>query len=82
MEYRCLWPVIKIACKSITIMGGVFSVLKTERNNICVANVSNQSARKYKEHFSAEIEDEGSLYPVLKSSNTEYCFFTRSHCSV
>ena len=30
----------KIACKPITTMGGVSSVLKTERNNICVANVS------------------------------------------
>jgi hypothetical protein len=55
---------------------------KPERNNICVANVSDQSARKYKEKFSTEIEDQGSLYPVLKSSNTEYCFFTSSHCSV
>jgi len=50
-EYRCLWPVIKIACKPITTMGGVSSVLKTERNNICVANVSDQSARKYEENF-------------------------------
>jgi len=52
-------------------MGGVSSVLKTERNNICVANVSDQSARKYKEKISTGIEDEGSLLPVLKSSNTE-----------
>jgi len=51
-------------------MGGVSSVLKTERNNICVANVSDQSARKYKEKFYTEIEDQGSLYTVLKSSNT------------
>ena len=56
-EYRCLWPAIKIACMPITTMGGVSSVLKTERNNICVANVSDQSARKYKEKFSTEIED-------------------------
>ena len=81
-EYRCLWPVIKIAYKSITTMGGVSSVLKTERNNICVANVSDQSARKYKETFSIEIEDQGSLYPVLKSSNNKYCFFASFHCSV
>jgi hypothetical protein len=40
----------------------------------CVANVSDQKARKYKEHFSKEIEGHGSLYPVLKSSNTEYYF--------
>ena len=53
-------------------MGGVCSVLRTERNNICVANVSDQSARKYKEKFSTEIEDQVSLHPVLKSSNTEY----------
>ena len=52
-------------------MGGVSSVLKTEPNNICVANVSDQSARKYKGTFSTEIECQGSLYPVLKSSNTE-----------
>ena len=58
-------------------MGGVSSVLKTERNNICVANVSDQSERKYKENLSTEIEDQGSLYPVLKSSNTEYCFFRK-----
>ena len=63
-------------------MGGISSVLKTERNNICVANVSDQSARKNKEKFSTEIEDQRSLYPVLKSSNTEYCFFASSHCSV
>jgi len=62
-------------------MGGASSVLKTERNNISAANVSDQSARKYKEKFSTEIEDQGSLYPVLKSSNTEYCFFAVSHCS-
>ena len=58
------------------------SVLKTERNNFCVANVSDQSARKNKEKLSNEIEDQGSLYPVLKSSNTEYCFFAISLCSV
>jgi len=63
-------------------MGGVSSFLKTERNNICVADVSDKSARKYKEKFSTEIEDQGSLYPVLKSSNNEYCFFAISHCSV
>jgi len=63
-------------------MGGVSSVLKTERNNICVANVCDHSARKYKENLSTEVEDEGSLYPVLKSSNTEYCFFAVSYCSV
>jgi len=51
-------------------------------NNICVENVSDQSARKYKEKFSTEIEDQGSLYPVLKSNNTEYCFFASSHWSV
>jgi hypothetical protein len=50
-EYRCLWPVIKIACKPITTMGGVSSVLRIERNNICVANVSDQTTRKYKEIF-------------------------------
>ena len=72
----------KIACKPITTMGGVSSGLKTERNNICVANVSVQSARKNKEKFYTEIEDQGSLYPFLKSSNTEYCFFVSSHCSV
>ena len=81
-EYRCLWSVIKIACKPITTIGGVSPVLKTERNKICVVNVSDQSARKYKENFSTEIEDQGSLHPVLKSSNTEYCFFASSHCSV
>jgi len=63
-------------------MGGISSVLKTEQNNICVANISDQSARKYKEKFSTEIEDQGSLYPVLKSSNIEYCFFASLHCSV
>jgi len=68
-EYRCLWPVIKIACKPITTVGDVSSVLKTER-------------WKCKEKFSAEIEDQGSQYPVLKSSHTEYCFFAISHCGV
>ena len=63
-------------------MGGVSSVLKTERNNVCVANVSDQSARKNKGKFSTEIVDQGSLYPFLKSSNTEYCFFASSHYSV
>ena len=43
-EYRCLWPVMKIAFKPITTTGGVSSVLKTERNNICLANVSDQAA--------------------------------------
>jgi len=62
-------------------MGSASSVLKTERNNICVANVSDQSARKYEEKFSTEIEDQDSLYLILKSSNTEYCFFAVSHCS-
>jgi len=71
-----------IACKPITTLGDVSSVLKTERNNICVANVSDQSARKYKEKKFTVIEDQVSLYPVLKSSNTEYCFFASSHCSV
>jgi hypothetical protein len=52
-------------------MGGVFSGIETERNNVCVGNVSDQSARKYKENVSPEIEDQGSLYPVLKSSNTD-----------
>jgi len=55
---------------------------QNEQNNICVANVSGQSARKYKENFSTEIEDQSSLYLVLKSSSTEYCFFANSHCCV
>jgi len=63
-------------------MGGVSSVLKTERNNISVANVSDQSARKYKEKISTKIQDQGSLYPFLKSSNTAYCFFAISRCSL
>jgi len=63
-------------------MGGVSSLLKTERNNICVANVSDQSAMKYKEKFSTETEDQDSLYPVLKSSNTEHNLFAISHCGV
>ena len=44
--------------------------------------MSAQSARQYKEKFSTEIEDQGSLYPVLKSSNTEYSFFAISHCNM
>jgi hypothetical protein len=40
-------------------------------NNICVANVFDQSAWKFKGIFFTEIEDQGSLYPILKSSNTE-----------
>ena len=48
-------------------MGGVSSRLETERNNICVAHVSDQSARKNEEKFSTKIEDQDSLYPVLKS---------------
>ena len=63
-------------------MGGVSSRLETERNNICVAHVSDQSARKNEEKFSTKIEDQDSLYPVLKSSNTKYFFFAISHCSV
>jgi len=63
-------------------MGGLSSVLKTKRTNICVANVSDQSARKYKEFFSTGTEDQGSPYPVPKFSNTEYCFLAISHCSV
>jgi hypothetical protein len=45
--------------------GGVSSVLKIGRNNAGVANISGQSARKYKEKFSSETEVQGSLYPVL-----------------
>ena len=45
--------------------GGEPSVLRIERNNVCVANVSDQSARKYKEKVFTETEDQGSLYPVL-----------------
>jgi hypothetical protein len=46
-QYRCLRLVIKLAGNSITTMGGVSSILRSERNNICVANVSDQSARTY-----------------------------------
>jgi len=60
-EYRCLWPVIKIYCKPITTVCGVSSVLKSEWNNICVANVSDQSARKYKENVSTEVEKQSSI---------------------
>jgi len=67
-------------------MDGVSSVLRTGRNNIflitCVANVCDQLQRKYKEKLSTEIEDQGSLCPVLKSSNTENYFFAISYCSV
>jgi hypothetical protein len=70
---------MKITCKPITTMGGVSSVLRTEGHNICVANICDQTARKYKEKFSTE---KNSLYPVLKSSNTEYCFFASLHCGV
>ena len=66
----------------ITSIEGGSSVLKIGRNSICVANVSHQSARNYKEKFSTETEDQGSLHPVLTSGNTEYCFFANSHCSV
>ena len=62
--------------------GGVSSVLRTDRNNVCVANVGNLSARKYKEKIFTEIEDQGSLYPVLKSSSTASRFFASSHCSL
>jgi hypothetical protein len=51
----------KIVCKPIAPMGGVSSVLKTERNNIYFVNVSDKSARKYKENFSTETEAQGSL---------------------
>ena len=56
--------------------------LKTERNKIYAANISNQPARKYEEKFSSEIEGQSSLYPVLKPSTAQYCFFAISHCSV
>jgi hypothetical protein len=49
-------PVINIGCKPITTMGGVSSVLETERNNICVANVSDQSARKYMKIFPLKLK--------------------------
>jgi hypothetical protein len=62
-------------------MDSVSSVLKTERNNICVINVCDQSAKKNKESFSTEIEDEGSLYLVLESSKSEYCIFASLHCN-
>ena len=53
-------------------MSGVSSVLKTERNKICVANVSDQSARKYKENVSIEIEDKAAciLFSNLVILNT------------
>ena len=44
-------------------------------------SVTNQQG-SIKKNFSTETEDQGSLYPVLKSSNTEYGFFAISHCSV
>jgi predicted nucleic acid-binding Zn ribbon protein len=44
--------------------------------------VRKPSISVYKENVSTEIEDQGSLYPVLKSSNTEHSFFAGSHCSV
>ena len=71
-----------IALKPITTIDRVSSVLKTGLNGICVTNVSHKSARNYKETFSTETEDQGSLHPVLTSGNTEYCFFASSHCSV
>lgn len=40
------------------------------QNSICIANVSDQSARKYEENFSTETEDQSCLYPILKSTNT------------
>jgi hypothetical protein len=40
-------------------------------NNLCVANASGQSASNYKENFFTAIEDQGSLHPVLRYSNTE-----------
>jgi len=59
-----------INVKPITSIDGISSVLKTGRNNICVAKASHQSARKYKEKFPTETEDQGSLHPVLTSGNT------------
>jgi hypothetical protein len=57
-EDRSLRLVIKIACKLITTVDGISSVLKTEQNNI----VSEQSARKYKENVAIETKDQGSLF--------------------
>ena len=37
-------------------MGGAYSVLRTERNNICVANVSDQSARSIKKNFPLKLK--------------------------
>jgi hypothetical protein len=60
----------------------VYPALRDEQNNICVANDSGPSARKYNENFSTETEYQGSLYLVLKSGTTEYFFFTSSDGSV
>jgi hypothetical protein len=51
-------------------------------NNICVANVTEQSERKHEENVSTKTEDQGSLYPVHISSKTEYCLFASPHCGV
>jgi hypothetical protein len=61
---------IKIACKPITTMGAypLFSKLNETTR---VANVSDQSARKYKENVSTETATQGSLHLVLRSSNKE-----------
>jgi hypothetical protein len=35
-----------------------------------------------KTNISNETEDQGTLYPVLKSSDSEYCLFANSYFSV
>jgi hypothetical protein len=41
----------KKSWKPITVTGNASSILKTEQNTTCVANVSDQSAEKYKREF-------------------------------
>jgi hypothetical protein len=71
----------KNTCKPISAMGGLSSVLKTERNNISIANFSDSQQGSIKKIFATEIEDQGSQYPVLRSCKTEFCFLLRLHCS-
>jgi len=58
----------------------LFSKL-SEITSVLQMSVTNQQ-RSIKNFFFTETEDQGSLYLVLKSSNTEYSFFAISHCRV
>jgi hypothetical protein len=51
-------------------------------SNICFVNASDHSARKNNENCFIGAEDQGHLYPVLRSTDTEYSSFASSDSSM